>query len=110
MKIKVQTSSFGTDRIYFSLKKENSDKMLLQFFDSSKEISNFLNLDIDIYNERLIKQVIKHSDFSVSESCKNEDLYKDIIFYTNNVPKKMYIERFEKEFTNELVLATLGGK
>lgn len=109
MKIKVETSTFETNKLYFSLKKE-SGKMLFQYFDSCKEVSNFLNLNINIYNERLIKKVIKHPDFSVSESTKDENLYKDIIFCKKSIDRKTYIERFEKEFVNELVLAILGGE
>lgn len=109
MKFEIEVSTFGQSKFYFSLK-EKEKGMTIKYIDSSKSISDFLNLDVDIYNDRLIRKVIQHSNLEVSESTIEDDLYKDIIFDKKCHNKKVYIERFEKEFEKELILATLGSE
>lgn len=109
MKFEIEVSTFGQSKFYFSLK-EKEKGMTIKYIDSSKSISNFLNLDVDTYNDRLIRKVIQHPNLEVSESTKDDELYKDIIFDKEDHDRRVYIERFKKEFENELILATLGGE
>lgn len=108
MKVRVEISVYGSRKYYFSLVKQFDKRF--EYLDDSKSISNFLGLDIDTYNERLIKKVISHVHYDISECNKESEFYKDIIFEEHFDFKHNYIERFKKEFEKELILATLGGE
>lgn len=91
-------SRFFEDEVYFEIISKKS------ILNSSGEIADFLNLDVDIYNNLLIDKVIRHDKYSIDPDGR------DLVFCLKNVSIEIYIERFKETFINELTLATLGGE
>lgn len=82
-------------------------------YTTSGSIANLLNLDVDTYNDRLIREVIQHpcfkNVFAANFPFLKAKLDRNIVFYLNDVPKETYIERFKEVFVEQLTLLELGG-
>lgn len=104
--MKVDLIKLFTGDLYFEVVSSKS------VCSTSNNIANLFNLDVDKYNDLLINEVIKHSNYKTNRSV-NSFVFNtstiDIVFHLNDVPKEIYIERFKETFFNELTLLTLGG-
>ena len=102
MKITLLESYFGN--FCFGIRiKEN-------VYHTSERISKVLNLDLDTYNHLLVKKVIQHRSYYISNNpfpIPNHD--KHLTFDLNNISKETYIERFKNTFNKELILLVLGN-
>lgn len=82
-------------------------------YTTSGSIANLLSLDVDTYNDKLIKEVIQHpcfkNVFAASFPFLKAKLDRNIVFYLNDVPKETYIERFKEAFAPQLILVSLDG-
>lgn len=76
-------------------------------YDTSREISNILNLNIDVYSDILIKEVIKHNFHRYCDIIDEFNLCKDTIFKLRDVSEEVYIERFKEAFADQLTLLVL---
>lgn len=99
--MKIFVTQVVSGNSYFEI--ANDGKLL----SDSQEISNLLNLDVDVYIELLAKNVIKHNNYKTYNYNCTE---KDILFKLNDIPKETYVERFKDAFTNQLTLLALGGE
>lgn len=72
-------------------------------FLSCREISELLNLDLDVYEKTLINKVIEHENF------KKVARGHDLVFSQNGVPIKTYVKRYKEAFAPQLTLLTLEG-
>lgn len=82
-------------------------------YTTSSSIANLFNLNLDTYNEILVKEVIKHPCFESRNFMKfpflGVESNKDIVFYLNDIDEEVYIERFKNVFAKQLTLLKLGG-
>ena len=104
--VQVQIQTFTTsdsDKKKFFYITITSIKNILAFFNTSRQISKEFELDINKYNERVIKamKTIGHDSYAI-------DSEKDLVFFYNDILKKEDIKKtFEDEFARELTIIVL---
>lgn len=80
---------------------------------TSKLIAKLFNIPVEIYNNTLIKKVIQHNDFEVTNDAVIlgvKDFNQNVSFNQNEISKLEYIERFKEVFIEQLTTLVLGGE
>lgn len=72
------------------------------YYSNSEEISEFLNLPLDTYNQLLIDKVIKHSNYTITDESDYNSC--DMLFTRKSISDEIYIDRFKETFVPQLVL------
>lgn len=102
--IRVQTIitnySTGQKAFYITI---TSFKNVLKFFNTSRQISKLIELDIDVYNRRMIEamKVIGYNIYDLDED--------DLAFpYKGVLEEESILKAFEEEFIRELTTTILS--
>lgn len=100
--IRVEIEDQYSGSVYFFISIDGSQAVAA----TSGKIAKKFNLDLDTYNDILIRKVIKHNNFVISPNGSSI-FSKDVTFDLNEAPAETYIERFKNVFCEELVLLSL---
>lgn len=81
----------------------------LEKYSVCRTISELLEMPLEDYTDKLVKEVIIHSNYKIETYTFGGEISFDITFDLYDTPRETYVERFKNVFATQLTTLALGG-